>query len=220
MNIYIYKKSLIILFISYLSLGLKMNGNYWKLVKDSKGVKAYTRNTENSDIKQVKIITNVRSSLSALVALVRDVESHTQWIYRCKKAKKIKIVSPTEHYYYIESEAPWPVSNRDIITHSKIIQNKKTKKVTIISTGVPDFIGQIEGIVRIKNLNAKWEFTPKNNGTVDVTFYMLIDIGGNLPSWVINLAIEDGPFETVLNMKEIVKKGKYKNAELNFIKEL
>ncbi|MCF6364983.1 MAG: START domain-containing protein [Bacteroidales bacterium] len=202
-----------------LSFNLRTNGD-WKLVKNKDGIKAYTRKVENSDIKQVKVTANVKSNLTALVAIVRDVSSHTRWIYRCETAINLKTVSETEHYYYNESEASWSVSNRDIITHAVIRQDAKTKIVTISSTGMPNFIRNIDGIVRIQKLNAQWKFTPEPNGTVDIAFTLLIDLGGDLPAWIVNMAIAGGPFETVRNMKTEVQKAKYQNTKYGFIKEL
>lgn len=192
----------------------------WKLVKSKDGITAYTRNIEGSDIKQVKVKTSFKSNLSALVTLIKNVSTHEAWIYKCFKAETIKTISETEYFYYNESEAPWPISNRDIITHAVITQDKKTKTVTIISTGKPNYLKEITGIVRIKKLKAKWDFVPKNDGTIDLTFFISIDLGGGLPAWVVNMAIADGPFETVSNLRKEAQKEKYQKIKLNFIDEL
>jgi len=192
----------------------------WKLIKNEDGIKAFTREVKGSDVKQVRVTANIKSTLTALVAIVRDVGSHTKWIYRCKTANVLKRISNTETYYYNETEAPWPVADRDIITHAVIKQNKKTKVVTITSTGVPNYIPPKKDIVRIEKLIAKWIFVPKPDGTVDVTSLLLIDLGGDLPSWLVNMAIADGPFETVYNMRREVVKPKYQNTVYDFIEEL
>ncbi|NOZ34624.1 MAG: START domain-containing protein [Chlorobi bacterium] len=193
--------------------------NEWKLVKDKDGIKAYVREVSGSDVKQVRVTMSVKSTLTAPVAIVRDVSSHPKWIYRCKIAKILKTVSESNHYYYNETEAPWPVSNRDIVTHAVITQDNISKIVTITSTGVPDFIPEKEDIVRIKKLNAQWKFIPKANGIINVDFTLLIDLGGDLPAWLINLAIADGPFETVYNMRKEIVKLKYQNTVFDFIEE-
>jgi ribosome-associated toxin RatA of RatAB toxin-antitoxin module len=211
------------LFLSFLvfSMSEEKNGKsgYWELIKNEDGIKAFTRKAESSDIKQVKVITNIKSTLSALVAIVRDVKSHPKWIYRCKKAETLKKLSNTEIYYYNETEAPWPVSNRDIVTHALIKQDEKTKIVTITSTGLPEYIPPKKDIVRIKKLNSKWIFIPKSDGTVDVTSLILIDLGGELPAWIVNMAVADGPFETVYKMKREVVKAKYQKIFYDFIEE-
>ncbi len=218
------KSSILILLISLLTFFQPEEKNRkegdWKLIKNEDGIKAFTREVKSSDVKQVKVTANIRSTLTALVAIVRDVSSHPKWIYRCKTAKILKKNSNTDTYYYNETEAPWPISNRDIITHAVITQDKKTKIVTITSTGVPSYIPPKKDIVRIKKLNAKWIFVPEKNGTVNVTSFLLIDLGGDLPAWLINMAIADGPFETVFNMKKEVVKPRYQNIVYNFIEEL
>jgi len=192
----------------------------WKLVINKYGITAYTREVKGSDVKQVRVSAYVKSNLTALVAIVRDVSSHPKWIYRCKTAKILKEVSLQNHYYYNESEAPWPISNRDIITHAVISQDKKTKIVTITSTGVPNFIPPLKDIVRIKKLQAEWKFIPQKKGIIQIKFTMLIDLGGDLPAWIINMAIADGPFETVYNMRKEVIKPKYQNTVYDFIEQL
>ena len=81
-------------------------------------------------------------------------------------------------------------------------------------------IGPIEGIERIQRLEAKWILTPKAQGYTDISFYLLIDLGGSLPAWIVNMAVADGPFETVLNMRSEVQKPKYQNINLSYIEEL
>jgi len=211
--------TILTLAILQLSFHPKNTGD-WKLVTNKDGIKAYTRIVEGSSVKQVKVTTNFKSNLSPLVSLIKNVNTHKAWIYRCLKAKTINTISETEYYYYNESEAPWPISNRDIVTHAVISQDKETKTVKIISTGKPDYIEEIDGIVRIKDLQAKWYFIPKKDGTIDLTFYMHIDLGGGLPAWLINMAIADGPFETVYNLRKEAQKENNQKIKLSFIEEI
>ena len=214
------KKKVITLALS-LFIYFSVSSQNWELAENKNGIQAFTRETKGSDFKQVKVRSYVKSKLTALVAIVRDVSSHPQWIYRCKNAKILKTISKSNNYYYYnETEVPWPASNRDIITHAVITQDKKTKIVTITSTGVPDFIPSKKDIVRIKKLQAQWKFIPKKNGIIEINFTLLIDLGGDLPSWLVNMAIADGPFETILNMRKEVVKPKYQNIKYDFIEEL
>lgn len=192
----------------------------WKLVKDKNGIKAFTREITGTDEKQVKVTTNLKTSLSTLTSTLKDVDSHKNWLYNCITAKKIKIISEKEYYYYNLSKAPWPISRRDIVTHALIRQDQRTKIVTFTATGKPNYFKENKGIVRIKRLNSKWVFVPKENGTVDIMFYMSIDVGGTVPTWAVNMAVADGPFQTVKNLKQEIDKGKFKNIKLSFIEEL
>lgn len=211
----------LILFITIIQLSL--NGqkyNSWKLVKDKNGIKAYTSDVDNLDVKKVKVKTNMNVKLSSLTSLVKDVSNHKNWMYNCISTKLLKVVNDSEYFFYTLSSAPWPVYKRDIITHTIIKQEKNTKKVSFFGRGEPNYLKKNEGIVRIKSFKSVWEFIPKQNGTVDIIFYLQIDVGGVVPAWAMNLAIAEGPFQTVQNLKKEVKKEKYKNAKLSFIEEL
>lgn len=211
----------IVLTISILQLSFsnKKNDN-WKLVKNKNGIKAYTSEQENSSVNRVKVTTSIKTSLTALTSVLKDFSSHKNWIYNCILTQKMKVISETEYYFYTKSKAPWPISYRDIVTHTVIKQDKKTKTVTFTATGKPNYIKKKEGIVRVKKLNGRWEFIPHKNGIVDLRFYLLIDAGGTLPTWVVNAAIAEGPFQTVQNLVKQVQKEKYKNIKLSFIEEL
>jgi hypothetical protein len=211
----------LILFLSIIQLSFRYaKENRWKLVKNKNGIKAYTCNDEESDIKKVKVITNIKTKLSALTTLLKDIKCHKNWMYNCINTKMLKIINNTEYYFYTLSNAPWPINKRDNISHTTIKQDRITKKVTFSATGVPSYLKENEGIVRVKHFKSKWEFIPKKNETIDVIFYLQIDVGGAVPSWAINLAVAEGPFQTVQNLIKEIKKDKYKHSKLSFIEEL
>jgi hypothetical protein len=193
--------------------------NDWKLSRYEKGVKIYIRNGNRASAKDVLGTTTIKTSLSALVYLVKDSENHYQWIYANKYAKLLKTMSDFEWIYYNESEAPWPVSNRDLITHAKLVQDANTFQITIDSQGVPDYLPEKNGLVRIKKLHSVWVFTPAKYGQVDVRFELEIDLGGNIPVWLINTSIEKGPMHTLQNMAKVLQQEKFKSIKLPYITE-
>jgi len=193
--------------------------NEWKLTRNQEGVKIYIRTAEGSRTKEVLGLMQMNTHLGALVSMVKDPKNHYLWIYANKNAKLLKLVNDFEWVYYNESEAPWPVSNRDLITHAKLKQDKFTNMVRIDSDGWPDYIPVKKDLVRVPKLSSVWEFTPKSEGIVDVRFELSIDLGGDIPAWLVNMAIDKGPFYTLLNMSKVVKTSLYKNEYLPYIKE-
>ncbi|OQY00218.1 MAG: hypothetical protein B6I20_09075 [Bacteroidetes bacterium 4572_117] len=191
----------------------------WVLSKNKNGIKIYTRTTEKSPIKEVMGQMELNTSLSALVSLVKNAENHHNWIYVNKTAYFIKEVNDFEWYYYNESEAIWPIANRDIVSQVKLTQDTTTCAIKINSVGIPDYIGKKEGVVRVLRLASCWDFIPVRRGVVFVKFKLSIDLGGKLPPWAINLAIDKGPLNTLQAMSKEIKREKFKNAKLSFIKE-
>lgn len=194
--------------------------NYkWTLSKNKNGIKIYTRITDKSPIKEVMGVLELKTSLSSLVTLVKDARNQHNWVYLNKVAYFLDEPSNFEWYYYNESDAPWPITNRDIVTHAKLTQDSFTYAIRINTNGVPDYIEKKKGIVRIPRLESSWEFIPVREGVILVKFQLFIDPGGSLPAWAINLAVDNGPFNTMYGMSKEIKLEKYKNAKLLFIKE-
>ena len=191
----------------------------WVLKKLGNGVAVYSRSLDTSLIKELKAVTLLKTSISSIIALLNDRETYPQWVYKCGKSVMLKKISESEAIYYQNVEAPWPIDNRDFVVNVKVQQDEKTKVVTQVSTNMPLFIKKMEGHVRITQFRALWTLTPLKNGFVNCEYQLLVDPGGNIPAWLVNLAAVDGPFETTLNMREWVMKDKYQKANFTFINE-
>ena len=68
-------------------------------------------------------------------------------------------------------------------------------------------------------LKSLWTLIPKGNGRVDVSYELIVDPGGWIPAWLVNMTMAVGPYNTILNMREELKKEKYQSAKYTFIKE-
>ena len=192
----------------------------WQLKKFESGISIYTRNAENSKFKELKSVATYKSSLSGIIALIDDFESYPQWVYKCGISKTIKKNSEKDLIHYQTVTAPWPVDNRDFVVRVELHQDPVTKIVTQTATCIPDYLPRVEGHVRITEFRAQWTLIPLKNGYVEADYQLLVDPGGNIPAWLVNLAVVDGPFETAVNMRSWLLKDKYQKDSLTFIKEL
>jgi hypothetical protein len=148
-----------------------------------------------------------------------DVNTATDWVYRLKSCTLIKQVSPCELYYYAEVSLPWPAENRDFVCHLTVTQNPATKVVTIDGPAVKGFVPLKTDIVRISKSNGKWIITPIGIDKINVEYIILIDPGGSIPSWLINLFATQGPLQIFRNMKLQLQKPLYKNIDLEFVEK-
>jgi len=196
------------------SFGVEKN---WELKKNSDNLLIYTRETSFSSIREIKCVTNFNATLNSLVAFIYDIPAHPQYIYRCKSAKILKVVNEYELYYYHETETPWPVQNRYGVIYYKIKQDPITKVVVIESHEVLGMTPKQEDKVEVEKLTASWVFTPKGNGLVEGVYYLYLNPGGSVPSWLINLFATEGPYQTILKMKTLLPQSKYKNAKIGNI---
>jgi hypothetical protein len=192
--------------------------NDWALRRESDGIKVYTRKSPGATVKEVRVTGVFTNSLSSIVSLLQDKESHPSWIYHCKSAKELKHVHNLEQYCYQEIELPWPCEDRDMVTNYKIQQDSSTKAITIYVTGVPDYIPEVPGLVRIRKVSAKWMIRPRPDKKVDVEYVVNVDPGGNIPAWLINMGVTEGPYDSLIKMKAKLQEKKYAQATLSYIK--
>lgn len=191
----------------------------WELIKDEQGIKVYTRQLPDSAIKEFKGVTHIKTSLASLVALLDDAGSCKEWMHNCIKGEVLEKISDKERYTYVVNDVPW-ATDRDIVVHSIISQDPEKKVVTIQLTGVADYKPPDADYVRVSKLKGFWRFTPDKNGVIEVVYQIHMEPGGWLPALLVDLVIVDTPFYTLLKMRDIVKKPKYKNATYKTLKEL
>jgi ribosome-associated toxin RatA of RatAB toxin-antitoxin module len=218
-----YHKKILFFLFSIISVGFitfTSQENEWILKKQSNEVTVYSRGVDRSAIKELRAVTQIKTSLSSIIALLLDRESYPQWVYKCAKSHVLKEVNDAEAICYQNVVAPWPINNRDIILIVTVQQDEATKIVFLNSVSQPEYIPKVDNHVRVLEFKASWKLTPLQNGIVNCEYQLLFDPGGNIPSWIINIASVDGPFETTTNMRHMVMKEKYQQTHYTFIKEL
>lgn len=210
-----------LLFVSFLLFtGYADNPAEFTLEKDKNGVKVYTRKIEGSSLKEFKGVTAIKTSLTSLVALMDDTDALPRWLHNCGAARLVENINFAERITYTTVKAPWPVSDRDTVTYSKIVQDPKTKVVTIYLKGMPEKYPRQSGKVRVPSLKGFWQFIPSKGGYVTVIYQLHSEPGGALPDALANSTVTDIPYYTLLNMHRIVKEEKYQNAKIPQVKEL
>ncbi len=215
------KKLMIVITIILIS-GFTPNGNKafgplppgeWKLAKDKNDIKVYTRRTSATKIKEFKAVTTVAAPVARLMAVLNNVNEYPRWMSNINTSKTLTQINADTRYDYYEMKLPFPFDNRDAIFYVTIERDPQTNVVHITNTGKPSYIPEKTGTVRMHLANGTWRLTPKSNGKTEVVYQFLGDPAGNLPAWLINMLIVEGPFKTLTNLKEFVKKDKYQKIK-------
>ena len=196
------------------------NSSKWKLEKSKNGIKVYSYIPEGEKLKQLKSHTVIKASLSSIVSVLSQPNNYTTWIYKCVKSKMLKKINTTEMVYCVENDAPWPVLNRELYVLNTFRQDAKSKVLYSVSKPLPNNTIPIKkNIVRVTDFYGKWKFTPLKNGEVAIDYYLKLDPAGRIPTWLLNMTLEIGPYQTMLNFKKEVIKEKHQHSKYEFIKE-
>ena len=185
----------------------------WELVKDQDGVQVSTQAVPNSSLKAFKGETVIAASLDSLWAVMLDVEVCPDWVHNCKEPRIVEEISFLERYIYQVSDFPWPVNDRDLVLHIRLSQNSDTKALTIAIEAAPNRIAQTDN-VRIQKAKGFYLLEPLSNTETRVTWQQHTEPGGSLPDWLVNALVVDIPFNSLRNIRDIVQKRKYQQAQL------
>ncbi|EGG98959.1 hypothetical protein imdm_1685 [gamma proteobacterium IMCC2047] len=205
------------LMLSGLALTASADSN-WQLRKDKEGIQVYTRSIEGSPYDAVKAITRVENlSLTSLVALLDDVEACDDWADRCVESTVFKRVSDTEAYVYTHNDLPFPVKDRDVLTHVVWTQNPDTREVVMSSRATTGLMDKVKGRLRLTDATTRWRFRPLPSGKIEVSNESHINPGSSLPGWVTNMLLIETPYETIKSFVAEARKPKYQRAEVSFV---
>ena len=192
----------------------------WKLAKEENGISVYTKASTTSSFSELKMTGTFETTMSAIIALFNDVPNYTSWVYSCTVSELVRTTTDGEDYYYYSvTDAPWPVSNRDVVVHSKVTQEAGTWIVTSASENVNGLVKKKKGMERVPLLNSTWTLIPLKEGKVDIAYHLRVDPGGLIPAWLVNLTLTIGPYNTMLGLKKEVAEDRYKNVRFPYIYE-
>ncbi len=136
-----------------------------------------------------------------------------------RKSVILEKKSPYSWILYNQTNALWPVSDRDVISSAFLMQDSVSKVVTIRGEAMPKYRPTDPDYVRIPFARSQWRFIPLHDGMVEVEFTLELDVGGKIPQWLANLTATKGPYQTIRGLRKEILRKKYRDACLPYIKE-
>jgi hypothetical protein len=178
------------------------------LRKSAEGIEVYTCKMEDSKINSIQSTFTLSVPFSALSEALFDLNNFHQWQYKIRKTEMLKPISKQEFIYRAELETPWPVSNRDLILHVKLSPGSNPNEYHFSAIGRPDFIPPRDGFVRVPLSEAHWYINVVDDKHLEIKHSILIDPGGYIPAWLMNISLAEGPFETFKNLRDYLQSPK------------
>ncbi|MBB4843422.1 hypothetical protein HNP55_001941 [Paucibacter oligotrophus] len=167
--------------------------------------------------------TVLASRLSALAALLLDHKRSADWVYRTREAVLLSSDGPTRGVTLVVTAMPFPLSERESVVAWTLSQDPHTLVVTLSGQAAAPAPPPHPERVRMTAIESRWTFAPRADGRVDVQFEGQGEPGGNLALPLLRdfaaAAVWEGPWRTVLALREMVGKPEYAQAQLPFIRE-
>lgn len=188
----------------------------WKKAKDKDGIVIYTRTAEEKGLTEFKAFMTLEASLESIAAVLTSGSNYPNWVYKVASTKKLKGEIPNQTWNYYTVSMPWPLSDRDGISRTTV-KEASSEKLWLEQLAQPQYIAEKEDHVRLLRTDTTWKLEKQADGKIKVSYQMLADPGG-VPNWLVNLFLLDGPMETLNGLRKEVKKDKFKQAKLDWLK--
>jgi len=198
------KLKFILLLIVLFSCDLSSQEKPWIKEIDKNGIIVYLRDYQGSQLKEFKAQTIIKAPIKNILTLLTDFKSYPKWLFGNKNTILFENKNNIEFIYYTIIKSPKPVEDRDLIVEFKIVEASNSK-ILIKTSTLPKYVNEKHGIIRVKQFIGMWELNKINENETSVITQCHTEPGGSIPAWIINYMIITGPYETLDNMKKMLK---------------
>ena len=196
------KRNVAVALLAALVCGDAMAEEPWTLARQAEGISVYTRDVADSPLKAFRAEVEIGATVAHVLEVIGDTEAMAEWL---PDTLQCRLLASTglEHTVYVETEAPWPVANRDGV-YRFTIEREQGGAAIVRVVALPDYVAVRDGIVRIPRSDGQWRIEPKGVG-VRVAYEIHADPGGHVPAWLANLTVVRMPFKTLRNLRHYVQ---------------
>jgi len=195
----------------------KDDNEKWVKVNEGNGIVSYGKLSSKDSVKRVYAVGIVDASVPVLEAVLRDVSAHKDYVHMVSKAHKVnlpgKISSKDFFYEYCCLGMPWPVWDRDAVGTAEFMIDETTGVLFVRIKGVKvDQYKPKKKAIRMPVTNLSFKLIPKGENKTEVTYLIEADPTITLPSFVLNMLFKTLGYNTIENLRDMVKMDKYKNV--------
>ena len=166
-------------------------GNDWIHEKSTRdGIVLYSRTTPGTTVREVRARMVINASAETVLEAVCAPETFKETTQKyVERNHYYKVKNPNVWFNYQLVDFP-VIAKRDYTLRYQKIMNPD-KKIYRLKWKVSDRFGPPpqNGVVRVSNVRGQVDITPQDGGKKSLLRYTLLaDPGGNIPTWIINLA--------------------------------
>jgi hypothetical protein len=179
----------------------------WESVADKEGVKVYRRSEPGSPLKSMKGVGIVDAPVATVALVLLDDARAAEWVDSLAESRVVRMVTPHEYIEYNHVSMPWPVHDREFVTHVSLGSDATTQTATIRSEPAPgNEVAPRPKIVR-GTLASFYLLKAIDGGKrCELSIELHSDPKGAIPAWVVNFFQKSWALETIRGIRKQVKK--------------
>lgn len=184
----------------------------WRLVSDRNDIQVYMRHRDDSRLKTFRGVTRMTlRDQYALAAVLEDYASYPRWLHFVDGAEEFDRDSPLRRYLRFTTHLPWPLANREAVLQADVVQAPGGPEggVTIHLGNRPELLPPTDRYVRFPEMQGLISVEFLDGDEVELTYQLILDAGGYIPTWLSNILLRDAPYFTLDRLRRIVLRPEY-----------
>ncbi|RKG40238.1 MULTISPECIES: START domain-containing protein [Acinetobacter] len=179
-----------------------------KLSINKNNIKVWTIQDSQNPIMMYKAETTLNVPIEQAVALILDVDHAVEWVPFLSQMKVLsRDDKKGEFQLYMVLDFPFPLKDRDLVVQGRMskdaqgiisIQNKAIKKGYLLN----------KNYVRLNQYEGDWSFQKLGPQKVKVSTYGYANPEGSIPLSVVNMFVQQQPYQMLQKMKVELEKSK------------
>ena len=192
--------------------GLGDEESGWQRDATEDGVTVFLHEEPGRNLPIFRGVSTLDSGLYEILAVLDDTSRHTEWMKSCMTSKIIKQVNEFDRILYNRTDAPWPVSDRDVVLAATVEGSVAKREVWSRFQQVNSASAAVvDGVVRMPRLRGYYRLQALDEGHTRVTYQIDADPGGMLPDWLNKMSTRRLPVDTLAGLRRQTRKmrGRY-----------
>jgi hypothetical protein len=188
----------------------------WTFRNEENGIKAYTRKHDWSKFDEYRVEMTLKSEISNVLALFKDFDVYPELFPGT--ATVINHENEVDHYVnYIVVKTPFPAKNRDGVYINQLAYDAAKKNLHIDVSCTNDYYEKSSKNIQIENCKGFWDIKDIGNGQLNIVQQFVMDPGGVVPAFIINMQTVKNPMMTFEAIKKMANLPKYQNRKFEIL---
>jgi len=177
----------------------------WEKIDDEHGIEVFKKDLPDTALTAFRGRGIIQAPIGKLMWVMSDNVHRTEWVDRLVKSVILQQEDGYSSIVYQEFSTPALVAKRDFVYRARARSlpdgSAKLEIASVHHPHAPPTVG-VRGELR----DTSYLFVPKGPGATFVDVSVVTDPKGSLPKWVVNMIQKSWPMNTLMALREHVKK--------------
>lgn len=184
----------------------------WEFLYETDGIKVHRDRTSSAPHYSAEGLIN--GNIFDVLAVVADLENRAQWMKDLASTAVVEGDFASTAVLYERYDFPWPAADRDTVTKSIATVDYVKAEVSVhyFNTTHPNH-PEASGLVRMPKVDGNIVFRYHSDEQTYTKQEITLDVGGDLPDWLVWWVSRNMPVDTLVGLEKRVKetKGQYQS---------